>query len=138
MMSHSATNPRYPHILAEVPEEVRATFSEVQLAALARSWRVHATRHIVDYRVSVPLPFGKRYYVALLVGRERRNIERLQREGQSETMRIAVLFSVLTAISAGLLLFGMFCTVYLIKSYSGINLFDGESPLHPLYLLLRQ
>ena len=136
--SDDATNPLFAHLLASMSDEVRATFSELQLTALARSTQAHATQHLVDYRVSAPLLFGRRYYVTLLIGRERRNLSRLDSEGQSQVTRIAMLYSALTAMLVGLLLFGMFCAVYLLKSFSGINLFDGESPLHPLYMLLRQ
>ena len=75
--------------------------------------------------------------VGLLVGRERRNLARLTYEGQAHVTTISIFYALVTAMLAGLLLFGIFCAVYLLKSLSGINLFEGESPLHPLYLLLR-
>ena len=141
MIETSASHSPFAHLLADLPDEVRATFSETQLAALARSARPQgtpaSTRHLVDFRVSIPLLPARRYYVRLLVGRERRNLARLHGEGQSHVTRISIFYGVLTALLAGSMLFGMFCALYLLKSFSGINLFEGESPLHPLYILLR-
>lgn len=92
--------------------------------------------HSVDYRVSVGLPSGKRYYVTLLVGPERRNRERLIREGQLSRARSATVFGFVAMAALGCLVFGAFCLLYLLKSLLGINLFGGQSPLHPLYSLL--
>lgn len=130
-------DPMLAHVLADIPDDIRATFSPLQIAALARSTQGQAVGHLIDYRVSIPMPAGQRYYVTLLVGRERRNLARLASQGQTQVSRIALFYSVLTATLAGLCLFGMFCALYLLKSLSGINVFEGESPLHPLYVLLR-
>lgn len=125
------------NLLAELPEDVRASFSDAQIAALTRSSQAGRSNHLVDFRVSMPLMPARRYYFRLLVGRERRNLARLTYEGQAHVTTISIFYALVTAMLAGLLLFGIFCAVYLLKSLSGINLFEGESPLHPLYLLLR-
>lgn len=127
-------NPIITGLLADMPPDVRATFSSSQLAALDTS--LSRTPHLIDFRVSIPTLTGSRYYVTLLAGRERRNLSRLHGEGQTRVTRIAIFYSVLTAMLGGLLLFGMFCALYLLKSYSDINLFEGESALHPLFTLL--
>ena len=95
-----------------------------------------SSTHVVDYRVSVPVPFAGRYYLVVLSGRERRNPDRLAGEGQTSTSRIAALYSTLAAAMLGFAVFGMFSCLYLVKSLVGIDIFPGDLPLHPLYRLL--
>lgn len=63
-------------------------------------------RHLVDLRASSPFPWG-RYYVTILVGKERRSAERLRAERQTHwTRQIAVyalLASILLALATGYL-----------------------------------
>lgn len=91
-------------------------------------------RHLVDLRASAPFPWG-RYYVTLLVGRERRSAERLRAERQTHWTRqvavYALLASVLLALATGYLVI-----LYVIKCGLGINVFSGSSPLHFIYELV--
>ena len=136
MSGRAAANPLYRHLLAELPLEVRETFTPSQLAALARASQAQGSRHAVDYRVSLPFLFGRSYYLTVLAGRERRSHARLQVEGQHQVSRIAIFYGAATTMAAGSILVGLLCAIYLLESMSGINIFDGESPLHPLYILL--
>ena len=56
--------------LKRIPEEIRSTFTDQQIAAINQVFR--PAKHSVDIRVSVPLPWGRRYFV-LLSGNERRS-----------------------------------------------------------------
>lgn len=105
------------------------------LLALAR--REQATRHVVDYRVSVPTLFWGSWYVVLLAGRERRNASRLAAEGQTSLGRRTALISLVLGLTLALAVFGALCLAYLAKSLAGIDLFPGPSPLHALYALMR-
>ena len=115
-------------LLGDLPDDVRRSFSDRQLTELARAADSQSQRHLIDYRVSVPLPFGRRYYVALLVGRERRNQARLVREGQARIGRIAILYAVLTAAVAGMMLTSILAAVCVLNALSGDGIFTGESP----------
>lgn len=118
---------------AEVPALTPAQWQA--LLVLAR--REQATRHAIDYRVSVPTLFWGSWYLVLLAGRERRNTNRLEREGQTSLGRRTLLVSIALGLTVVLAVFGAFCLGYLLKSLSGIDLFPGPSPLHALYALMR-
>ena len=105
------------------------------LLALAR--REQASRHAIDYRVSVPTLFWGSWYVVLLAGRERRNASRLAAEGQTSLGRRTLLISLVLSVMLALAVFGALCLAYLVKSLAGIDLFPGPSPLHALYALMR-
>jgi hypothetical protein len=45
--------------LKRVPQEIRATFTDEQVAALEQAFP--RTHHGVNIRVSLPLPWGRRY-----------------------------------------------------------------------------
>lgn len=84
-----------------------------------------------ERRFGVRLP-GRRYFIDIRIGRERRAAERLADEGQAR-------LPLATLISCGfgslfLMVFGAACFAYLLKSLVGINLFDRDSVLHPLYV----
>lgn len=77
---------------------------------------------------------GHSYYLNVRLGAERRSPERLEVEGQVD-VPVAATASV-TTVSVLFGLFGIFCSLYLLKSIAGINLFSGESLFHPLYALV--
>ena len=72
---HAVTAPPDPFLtrfLARVPAETRASFSAAQLDAVRRAFGMrHASGHAIDWRRTLRLPWG-RWYVVLLVGRDRR------------------------------------------------------------------
>ena len=120
------THPVLERTLSRVPINVRQTFTSEQLAALARASVEVAYRHPLDYRVSFGV-FGRRYYLTVLGGRERRSRERLLREGQTVLSRLTLAYSVLTvAFGVGLVLFG-FIALYVVKSLLGIDLIQDYS-----------
>ena len=85
---------------------------------------------VFDWRFGVRL-FRTRYYLNVRLGRERRSSTRLEQEGQVRLPVTATAY--LTVFSAFFWLFGIVCSVYLLKSLAGINLFAQTSPLHPIY-----
>lgn len=99
-----------------------------QTRPAGRAW---TGNHRIDLRVSIPLPTG-RWYVTIVAGPERRSADRLRSEGQTHWLRQAVIYIMLMA----LLLWLAACViaiVYLMKSALGIDLFEGNSPLHFLW-----
>ncbi len=64
-------------IMKRIPQEIRSTFTYEQSAAIEKA--LPRTRHDVDIRVSLPLPWGRRYFV-LFSGKERRSQERRRLE----------------------------------------------------------
>lgn len=91
--------------------------------------------HAVDFRVSIRLPFVKRFYVNFAAGPEQRNQIRLSDEGLNRSSRLAVFYGAVIVALLGYFFFGLFCFLYLLKSVLNINIFSGASPLHPLYEL---
>jgi len=73
----------------------------------------------------------RRYYINLRIGAELRADERRLAEGQVRVSGIAFFYCVIC--SAAIMLFGTICLIYLLKSAMGINLFDDQSFLHPLF-----
>lgn len=92
-------------------------------------------RHAVDFRVSIRLPLLARFYVNFAGGREQRNPDRLSDEGLTASSRLAAFYGMITFALIGYCLFGIFCFLYLLKSVLKLNIFAGQSPLHPLYEL---
>ena len=60
----------------------------------------------------------------------------LSTKAKPAASRIATLYSTLAAAMLGFAIFGLFSFLYLVKSLAGIDIFPGDSPLHPLYRLL--
>jgi hypothetical protein len=102
----------------------------------AGSSPVRRARHTVAYRVSIDTLLWGRFYVTLFAGPERRSKTRLDREGQTSMSRQAILVSAIVSLTLTFSVFGLFCSLYLLKSVMGINVFQGGSPFHPLYELM--
>ena len=72
---HAMTAPPDPFLtrfLARMPAETRASFTPAQLDAVRRAFGMrHTGGHAIDWRRTLRLPWG-RWYVVLLVGRDRR------------------------------------------------------------------
>lgn len=58
--------------LKEFPKEIRNSFTDQQIAAIKHA--CHRVKRSVDARVTLPLPWGRRYFV-LLSGNERETPE---------------------------------------------------------------
>lgn len=114
-------DPALQNLLANVPDKVKASFTEEQLAYLrnatvSRQWRHHA----VDMRGTIPW-FKYRYYYVFIAGKNKRELSRAEQKA-SRLINATLLASFLTiSIILGLLI------LYLIKSALGINLLDNFS-----------
>lgn len=122
------SHPQFERIMAQMPLAVRQTFSHEQLAALAHATLPTTARHAIDYRISVPF-FGRRYYLAILAGRERRSLERLLREGQAILSRAMMFYTAAIVSLAGISVVTGLVVFYLAKSLIGVDLFEGN-PMH--------
>ncbi len=85
---------------------------------------------IVDWRFGLRI-FRARYYLNVRLGQERRSSQRLEEEGQVRLPVVATAY--LSVFSVFFWLFGIVCSLYLLKSLAGINLFTHNSLLHPIY-----
>ena len=125
-------------LLAQIPADVRQTFTATQIDALATvlapvPGKVLGQRpapHAVRFQATAPLWPGRGVYLALFLGNECRSRARLRREGQTRTRRLLAALG-----GVAMMAFGAACAIYLVKSLAGINLMTTFSPLHPLYAL---
>ena len=73
-------------ILARLPDDIHSRLTPDLKRAIARAAAPRAwSSHPVDIRLSIPLPFG-RYYLALVLGPERRRPERRAAERVSHRL----------------------------------------------------
>lgn len=120
---NTSTDPALRNLLERMPQDVADSFTNEQLAHLhtalgTRSWK----KHPLDVRSTFPIPFVKsRVYFVLLMGRNRRDLTR--REKQISAFTLALLVVAFIGLST---LFGLL-VLYLIKWKLGINLFDDYS-----------
>ena len=124
-------NQVYERLTRQMPRDILTTFTPVQLAALENGLKQKTGRHRIDFRVSLPW-FGRRHYIALLVGRENRSIERLQREGQVAIGRVAGTYGAALFLIGGLMLVSASIFVYSIS-----KMIDSEGATHMTYLRTR-
>jgi hypothetical protein len=110
---------------SRVPRATADSFTPAQLDAIklafgARSWGSHA----IDLRLSIPLLWA-RFYLVLLVGRERRPPDR--RSGERPLHPITRIGNaIVVAMVVVLILIPLFLALYAAKSTLGIKLFpDG-------------
>lgn len=118
-------------IAARIPQNIWNTLTDVQKAAIHAAIANRSNSHIASLRTSIRLA-GRRYYLALFFGHERRNVQRLRDEGQLDHAEVSFIFIVLGVLLLifGIMFVGLF--VYMVKSILGIDIMDGPSPLHGL------
>lgn len=113
-------------VLEQVPLHVRSELTPEQLEAIreAVGRSMPRAKHDVDLRFVIPLWFTQ-YYVVLFAGRDRRRLVRevlVERRGQ---VGIQCTAWGLTALLVLATLFAL-AALYVVKSYSGIDLFPGH------------
>ena len=129
--TNAATNTTALGMASRIPQNVWETLTDVQKAAIHAAITNRANNHIASLRSSIRLA-GRRYYLALFFGHERRNNVRLHDEGQLDSGEVSFVFIIMGIL---MLMFGiMFIVlfVYMVKSLLGIDIMDGPSPLHAL------
>ena len=120
-------------MLAKLPPAVWDSLTTQQLDCISDALIPDPPRHAIDYRASIPF-FGRRFYVTLLVGRERRSQERLAREAQLRARHVAIVYSVLLMLVSCVSFLAFVLAGYVLKSAMGIDLTDGPSLLHQYIL----
>lgn len=120
----------FDRLLARLPEAVRASLSEAQSAALKAALPV--SDHLLDTRLSVRW-LRRRYYVRVLIGHERRSLDRLARERQINLVPSLVLIASATWVIVSAAIILGIAVVYLVKSAFGFDVLDGESFLHACF-----
>jgi hypothetical protein len=92
-------------LLARLPDEIHSRLTPDLREALARAVAPRLWgEHPVDIRVSIPLPFG-RYYLALVLGPERRNEAR--RKSESGSRRVVTAANLLFILAVVVMFYGI-------------------------------
>lgn len=81
----------FERLLTKLPPGIRASLNEGQLDAISVALIPEPTQHPFNYRISVSL-LGRRYYLAILAGRERRAHGRLLEGGHVAAQRLAAFY----------------------------------------------
>ena len=111
---------------ARIPPPIAAGFSDQQLMAIRMAYGARTRgAHWIDLRTSLPL-FGKRIYLVLLAGSERRSRQRRQLDRKSHPLAMAG--NLVAMMLFGLMLLAaVLGFLYLLKSSLGIDIFPGFS-----------
>lgn len=88
------SHPAFLRMLERLPYDVRQSLTVEQLVALAHASKPSEAPHLIAYRTSLPFFFGRRYYVSLLFGRERRALARLMADGHASRRRTMLTYAV--------------------------------------------
>ncbi|MFN3868479.1 MAG: hypothetical protein ACK4MF_05370 [Hyphomicrobiaceae bacterium] len=119
-------HPVYDRLLGLMPPHIRASFSPVQLAALSHATKPRPEKRLVDFRVSLPF-FGRRYYLTILLGKERRSRQRLHAERQLSTRKATITYFVAALLIAATVLLCAMAFAYVLKSIVGLDLVKAPS-----------
>ena len=116
----------FERLFSKLPKDVAESFNDAQLKAIAgafatRRWRHHA----LDRRWLIPL-FGRSYYVVLLAGAERRSARRRLRDRLLHPL-ISIANGMVAAVFFSGILFSTLVSLYVLKSFLGIDLLPGMS-----------
>jgi hypothetical protein len=125
-------------LLEAVAEDVRRTFTPAQIAELKRAAASRMKRHALEYRVSLPTPWGKAYYLSVRGGEEQRNEARLESEGQREATKVAFAYAGMLTLVGSVALLAVFLAVAAVRLIAGGEAFSAAvtAPL-PLTLILK-
>ncbi|MFC3230903.1 hypothetical protein ACFOGJ_26900 [Marinibaculum pumilum] len=119
-------DPFFHDFFGRIPKETWPTFTEDQLFAIKRAFGArYRGAHMVDLRVSLPIPF-RRMYMVLLIGGEKRSRNRRSYDRRSQPLVTAgnIVFGL---FFFGMLLLALLGILYTLKSWIGIDLFPGMS-----------
>ncbi|WP_037434075.1 hypothetical protein [Simiduia agarivorans] len=119
-------DPFTQHVFSQLDPKVFASLNLVQLEALrvAISASAPGKQHPVDIRLTPSLYFA-RFYVVLLMGRDRRSSTRNREDARlrhMSGMSLAVMLYLLLVIAIPLAL----VLLYLLKSFAGIDLLPDQ------------
>lgn len=118
----SERDPFFRHHFSRLDPQVAASFTPEQRRAIKMLFGARSpTRHAIDVRRSIGL-FGKRFYLVLLAGSERRSRARLRQEG----MISRVLDALAAAIGCVVLLVPVLLAIYAVKTSLGVDILPGQ------------
>lgn len=126
----TARQDELPPAARRIPPDVLAALTPAQRERLILAVTPHPGTHRFDLRASIPL-LGRRYYITLLAGPERRSQDRLAREGQLDPGRVALIYAALAAAVMAPLL------VVLIAS-AAVSRLAGIDGIEPPLLALQE
>ena len=116
-------------ILRGIPGDIQEALTPEQILRLLWAVKPVPTKHGLALRASFRF-FAKRYYLACFGGEDCRNVERLRAEGQLDAVPVGITLFLLLGLIAIYGIFPLVILLYLVKSWLGINFFDGPSALH--------
>jgi hypothetical protein len=122
-------HPEFSRMLSQIPDSPELHFTPEQLAILSRVTRRPQARHIISHRSSIWF-FGKRYYLTVFFGREKRNKKRLQDEGQLAVRNVGIAYGAMAILTALPVTFIAIIGLYIIKCALGFDLIEGPSIMH--------
>jgi len=125
----SQTMPTRIRLGERLPPGIRDMLSEEQLQALNRAMEPPPAAHWVDFQASTRL-FRRGVYVRLLIGEERRSRARLRAEQQISLGKTLLLGAIAAWMLVTAAILALAAIAYLVKSFAGVDLMDGDSPLH--------
>lgn len=128
----STLDPATRRICARIPQDIWLTLDKEQQHTLFSALRVNSNNHLFSVRSSIRLP-GQRYYLTVFFGRERRNLDRLREEGQLDPDEVSMAYIIIFAVAFFASIIVVAVGLYAIKSFLGIDIFDGPSPLHGMF-----
>lgn len=89
-------SPELRRFLERLPPHLASRLTPEERAAYASALTPRRSPHWLDLKASLPIP-GFGIYIALMVGRERRNPERLRQEGQRHLAPNLIVAAILLA-----------------------------------------
>ena len=120
-------------VAGQIPADIRAALTPAQLARLvclvADLAAPPRAGHVIAYRASTRF-LGQEIYLALFSGAERRAPDRLEQTRQKRSLIYLLFHLTMGCLTLLALLAGAAVVLYLVKSFLGIDLFDGPSFLH--------
>ena len=111
--------PNVQHMLERMPKDVANSFTDDQLFHLNTALAGRGS-HKVDVRGTIGL-LRSRYYFVLLAGRDKRDLSRTESRIGKLVMAAVIALFLCVSLVLGLVL------LYILKSWLGINLFEGFS-----------
>ena len=121
--SHPMHDPAVKSLLQRMEPHIAESFSVEQLMALGRVVGLRGGRlHSVDLRTTIKLPFVPwSFYVVLLTGRNRRSLTAKEKSIAAGTLLLIITLTFMLLSLLGVVI------IYLLKSWLGIDLFQGFS-----------
>lgn len=109
-----------------IPADILALLTEAQRQKLIEAVTPRQSPHRIDFRTSIPF-FGRRYYLTILAGPERRSLERLLSEGQLAQGKPLLVYG-LVACAALLLMIVVFAALLLASNLTGAGELGAARP----------